>query len=63
MTTILIVLGVAAVLGAIFAKMSGESATGGAAAGAWMAGSCVLQLAIMGVMALAGLYILKLIIG
>lgn len=63
MTTILIILGIGAVLGVLFMRGSGDSVTEGAAAGAITAGFCMLQLIIPAVALLLGLWLLGKIFG
>lgn len=62
MTTILIILAVAAGIGGLIALFSGgkkEDVAAGAAAGAMLTGSCLFQLLIAGAMALAGIWLLS----
>lgn len=61
MGTILIILAIFAVGGAILAKSGGDSASAGALAGASAGGSCMLQLMLMALPVLAGLWLLSLI--
>lgn len=65
MGTVLTIIAVVAVIGALIGFLGGggksEDAAAGAAAGAIMAGGCLFQLFIYGLMALAGLWIIKLI--
>lgn len=72
MKTVLIIIAVVAVVFGVGAYVSSEKgdpkeraadAAGAAAGGAIFAGSCLFQLAILGVMALVGLWVLGLIFG
>lgn len=58
MGTILTILAVCAVIGAILSKMSGEGAVEGAVGGAFMGGSCMLQAIIAALPVLLGLWLL-----
>ena len=66
MTTVLVILAVFAVGGFLLSKFSGEnnsSALGSAAAGAFMGGSCIIQLLIPVFFLLAGLWLFNAIFG
>ena len=64
MGTVLSIIAIAAVIGwliGIFGSGKTEDAASGALTGAVMAGGCLFQLFIYGLMALAGLWLVKLI--
>lgn len=65
MGTVLTIIAVVAIIGALIGFFSdggkSEDAAAGAAAGAMVAGGCLFQLFMYGLMALAGLWIIKLI--
>ena len=63
MTTILVILGIGAALGGIWAVSNKENPFSGMFAGAFMAGSCMLQLLIPVVVLLAGFVLLRMIVG
>lgn len=57
------ILVVAAIVGAVFAKMGGASAAEGALQGGCMAGGCMIQLVLAALPIIGGLVILGLIFG
>lgn len=68
MSTILWILVIAAVIGGIIGIISGdnpgevkENALGGAMAGAWMAGGCLVNLLIYGLVVAVGIWLFTLI--
>lgn len=61
MTTILIILGIGAALGAVYALGAKENPFAGALAGGMYAGGCLIQLIIPAIMVLVGLWLLHLI--
>jgi len=66
MKTVLLIIGIGALIGFSLALASGEKpkdAAGAAIGGAFMAGGCLLQLLIPAVLLIAGLALLRLIIG
>lgn len=63
MTTILVILGIGAVLGMFFMRNSGDSVAGGAAAGALTAGYCMFQLLIPVFVLIVGFWLFRQIFG
>ena len=65
METVLTIIAVVAIIGALIGYFSSggksDEAAAGAAAGAMMAGGCMVQLFIFGLMALAGLWLIKVV--
>lgn len=63
MTTILVILAIGAVLGALFMRNSGDSVAGGAATGAMAAGYCMVQLLIPVFVLIVGFWLFRQIFG
>jgi hypothetical protein len=63
MGTIILIILLAAGVGAVFGLFSGEKGgvATGAIGGAYMAGSCLFQLVMIGLMVVAGIWVLSLI--